>query len=282
MAPEPEGGAGSLAGLHVVALEARRATELRRLLERHGATVESAPALRERALDDAPAAVDLGRRLAAGEVALLVLTTGVGTKALAAVLAPAHADLPALLARTRIVARGPKPLAALRELGVAGAVPVPSPNTWREVLGVVDGLGLAAGSLVAVQEYGTRPVALVDGLGARGFRALSVPVYRWALPDDPAPLRAAAATLAAGHAQVLVLTSAVQIEHLFRVAPDPHALRKGLARTVVASIGPVCSESAIAHGIPPDLEADPPKLGILAALVADRAAALVAAKRSGR
>src|SRR5262249_4420166 len=163
---------------------------------------------------------------------------GVGTKALAAVLAPAHPDVPALLARTRIVARGPKPLAALRELGVAGAVPVPSPNTWREVLEVVDGLGVAAGGLVAVHESGARRAGLVAGLGGRGFRVLSAPVYRWALPDDPALLRAAAATLAAGRADVLVLTSAVQVEHLFRVAPDPDALRAGVAQTVVASIGP--------------------------------------------
>jgi len=106
-----------------------------------------------------------------------------------------------------------------------------------------------------------------------------VPVYRWALPDDIAPLLGAVATLARGAADVVVFTSAVQVEHLFRVADDAAAVRAGLRRAVVASIGPVCSEALEAHEVPPDLEAVPPKLGPLVALVADRAGAVLAGKR---
>jgi uroporphyrinogen-III synthase len=177
------------------------------------------------------------------------------------------------------VARGPKPLAALRALGVPGAHAVPSPHTWREVLGVVDGLGLAPGTLVAVQEYGIPPTRLFAGLAERGLRVLAVPVYRWAPPEDPRPLAAAAALLARGGAEVAVFTAAVQVEHLLRAAPDQAALRAGMARTVVASIGPVTSEALEAHGLPPDLEASPPKLGPLVALLAERARAVLATKR---
>jgi len=267
-----------LAGLRVVSFEARRADELATMLARHGAEVVRAPALREERLAPSPEALELARRLEAGEVDLVVLLTGVGTRALAAALG-AGPRPGALLARTRIVARGPKPLAALRELGIAGAHPVPGPFTWRQVLEVVDGLGVPRGGLAAVQEYGAPVPGLVDGLVHRGLRVLSVPVYRWALPEDPRPLAAAAAALARGAADVAVFTNAAQVEHLFRAAADPEALRRGVARAVVASVGPVCSEALEAHGIAPDLEASPPKMGPLVALVAARARDLVAAKR---
>src|SRR6266568_2670445 len=267
-----------LAGLRVVSFEARRADELATMLARHGAEVVRAPALREERLAASPEALELARRLEAGEVDLVVLLTGVGTRALAAALG-AGPRPGALLARTRIVARGPKPLAALRELGIAGAHPVPEPFTWRQVLEVVDGLGVPRGGLAAVQEYGAPVPGLVDGLVHRGLRVLSVPVYRWALPEDPRPLAAAAAALARGAADVAVFTNAAQVEHLFRAAADPEALRRGVARAVVASVGPVCSEALEAHGIAPDLEASPPKMGPLVALVAARARDLVAAKR---
>src|SRR5881398_31626 len=204
-----------LAGLRVVSFEARRADELATMLARHGAEVVRAPALREERLAASPETLELSRRLEAGEVDLVVLLTGVGTRALAAALADACPYLGALLARTPIVARGPKPLAALRELGVAGAHPVPEPFTWRQVLEVVDGLGVPRGGLAAVQEYGAPVPGLVDGLV---LRVLSVPVYRWALPEDVRPLATAAAALACGEAEVAVFTNAAQVEHLFRAA----------------------------------------------------------------
>jgi len=205
--------------------------------------------------------------------------TGVGTRALAPQLASGPGAFHALVAETPIVARGPKPLAALRELGVTSAIPVPSPNTWRELLTTLDGLDLPAGSLVAVQEYGAPPAALLTGLAARGLRVLSVPVYRWELPADTTALRAGLAALVGGELDVAVFTSATQIEHAFRVAPDADALRAGFRGTVVASVGPVCSEALEAHGVHVDLEADPPKMGPLVALIAERAKTLAAAKR---
>jgi uroporphyrinogen-III synthase len=268
-----------LAGLRVVSFEARRADELATMLGRHGAEVVRAPALREERLAASPEALELAGRLEAGEVDLVVLLTGVGTRALAAALGETDPRPGALLARARIVARGPKPLAALRELGVTGAHPVPEPFTWRQVLEVVDGLGVPQGGLAAVQEYGAPVPGLVNGLVRRGLRVLSVPVYRWALPEDTRPLAAAAAALARGAADVALFTNAAQVEHLFRAAADPEALRRGVARAVIASVGPVCSEALEAHGIVPDLEASPPKMGPLVALVAARARDLVATKR---
>jgi uroporphyrinogen-III synthase len=104
---------------------------------------------------------------------------------------------------------------------------------------------------------------------------LRVPVYRWALPADTGPLSSAVAALERGELDVAVFTSAVQVEHLFRIARDPDALRAALARAVVVSIGPVCSEALEAHGVHPQLEPTPPKMGPLVALVAQRVPALL-------
>jgi uroporphyrinogen-III synthase len=249
------------------------------MLERHGADVLSAPALREAPLARSPAIDELARALAAREVAVLVLLTGVGTRTLAPQLAPAG-EFHTLVAGTPIVARGPKPLAALRELGVAEAIPVPSPNTSRELLRTLDDLGLPAGSLVAVQEYGAPPTALLNGLAARGLRVLSVPVYRWELPADTTALRSGLTALLGGEVDVAVFTSATQIEHAFRLADDPATLRAAFRRVVVASVGPVCSEALDAHGVTVDLESDPPKMGPLVALIAGQAPGLVRAKRA--
>src|SRR5438552_16486296 len=112
-----------LAGLRVVSFEARRADELATMLARHGAEVVRAAALREERLAASPEALELARRLEGGEVDLVVLLTGVGTRALAAALGETGPRPGALLARTRIVARGPKPLAALAEPGISGALP---------------------------------------------------------------------------------------------------------------------------------------------------------------
>jgi uroporphyrinogen-III synthase len=273
-----EGDGSALAGLGIVVFEARRAAELARMLERHGARIVPAPALREAPLPASAETRELARALDADDIAALLLLTGVGTKALATLLGD---DVARLFARTRLVARGPKPLAALRELGIPGAVAVPSPNTWREVLATLDGLALPAGARIAVQEYGGPPTALLDGLAARGHRVLAVPVYRWALPADTTELTSALEAIVRGEVDVAVFTSATQVEHAFRVAPDPARLRGAFGRVVIASVGPVCSEALEAHGLAVDLESDPPKMGPLVALVAESARDLARRKRTG-
>jgi len=270
----------ALDGLSVVSFEARRAGELATMLARHGADVVRAPAMREAALPPGPEVIGFAEAVERGAVDVVILLTGVGTRALAEALRGRFPPLAELLATTRVVARGPKPVAALRDLGVAAPHAVAAPFTWREVLGVVDGFGLAPDAVVAVQEYGVPPVSLATALRARGWSVLAVPVYRWELPADPAPLRAAAAALARGAVDVAVFTNSAQVEHLFRVAETPDRVRDGLTRAVVASVGPVTSEALEAHGVAPDLEASPPKMGPLVALVAANAREMLAAKAS--
>src|SRR5262245_53478638 len=276
---------GALAGLRIVTFESRRAEELRRMLERHGAWVWSAPALREVAIEENEAAVELLEALAAGQIAMTILLTGVGTDTLVRALAPRCPPerLAELLGRTRLVARGPKPVAALRRLGLVPAVVAPEPNTWRELVAALDSAMDLRGRRVAVQEYGRSNEALLAALTDRGAEVRSVPVYRWALPEDCGPLLEGIERLSDGRADVAVFTTAVQIDHVLRVLTSSGAdrLRRALAEhAVVASIGPTAAEGLASHGIGVDIQPDQPKLGPLVAALARDAAEQLAGKRA--
>src|SRR5690348_8715350 len=101
-------------GQAVVTFESRRAAEMASLVERHGGAPLGGPALREVALGESPAVLGFARALAAGGFDVVILMTGVGTRALVEEAAPAL-DRPAFAAALGrvplLVARGPKPAA---------------------------------------------------------------------------------------------------------------------------------------------------------------------------
>ncbi|MEO8602040.1 MAG: uroporphyrinogen-III synthase [bacterium] len=269
----------------MLAFESRRAVEMAELIRRHGGTPVSAPSMREIPLETTPEALDFLRRLQAGSVDLVILLTGVGTRALATALEPTcpREEFAALLRGVTVVARGPKPVAALREIGLTADVVVPEPNTWRELLTTLDAHGSLRGKSVALQEYGRLNPELVQGLQARGAELLRVPVYRWEYPEDLGPLREGVVHLADGDVDLAVFTSARQVEHVLDTAAQLRRLDDLLtqtARVVYASIGPVCSEAMQAHGLPVDLEPEHPKMGYLVNAIAQRGRALSLAKRA--
>jgi uroporphyrinogen-III synthase len=182
------------------------------------------------------------------------------------------------------VARGPKPVAVLRELDVPVWLTAPEPNTWREVLSALDGKAAEfslSGRRVAVQEYGASNPDLLSGLEARGARVTRVPVYQWALPDDLGPLQAGVREIVDGQIDVALFTTATQVVHLLNVAETMglhDAVRRGLRRCVVASIGPTTSEEMREQGIEPDLEPAHPKMGFLVREAAERAAEIMRGK----
>jgi uroporphyrinogen-III synthase len=278
------------AGLRVLALESRRAAELSKLISTYGGEPVVAPAMREVLLESNTEALTFAGKLFAGDFDTVIFLTGVGSRALLAVVETAHKreDYVAALQRVKIIARGPKPVAALREIGITPELTAPEPNTWRELLHALDesakspaGIRLR-GARVAVQEYGVSNPELIAGLNERGASATRVPVYQWALPEDLAPLRAAVRALADGKIDVVLFTTSVQAVHLFQVAAEMHleeAVRSGLQRAVVASIGPTTSEELLRRGITRDLEPSHPKIGFLVKEAAERAAALVQQKR---
>jgi uroporphyrinogen-III synthase len=255
------------------------------LVTTYGGAPIVAPALREVPLDSNPQAVAFAEALIRGQFAVVILLTGVGTRALLEVMQGAgkREAFVAALAKTKVVPRGPKPMAVLRELSISPWVVVPEPNTWRDLLAAVDQKGSLKGLNVAVQEYGVSNPDLVEGLEERGARVTTVPVYRWALPDDLEPLRAAVASVARGEVDVAIFTTTMQVVHLFQVAAmmqQEEAVRAALGRMVVASIGPTTSEELRQQQLTIDLEASHPKMGFLVREAAERSADLLGSKRT--
>src|SRR5262249_8236898 len=149
----------------------------------------------------------------------VIFLTGVGTRHLAqAIEAVCPRDqLVTALSKIKVVARGPKPVAVLREFGVPVSLAVPEPNTWREVLEALDGNSVQVplrGKRVAVQEYGVPTPDLYAGLKLRGADVFPVHVYKWEPPEDTGPLQNAITALSRGEIDVAMFTSSVQIFHL--------------------------------------------------------------------
>jgi len=270
----------------VLSFESRRAVEIAEMIRRRGGKPVSAPSMREVPLGDNASVAAFVAELERGAVDVVVFLTGVGTRAVVAGLpAGCTAERFVELLRTpTVVARGPKPSAALRELGRPADIAVPEPNTWVELLATLDEHLTLAGRRVAVQEYGRTNEELSAGLRARGAVVLPVTVYRWALPENLAPLESAIRAVAAGNVDALLFTSAQQIVHVAAVAERlglGDDLRRGAARAVVASVGPLCSDALREHGFAIDIEPEHPKMGHLVAALASLGPPRLAAKRAG-
>lgn len=266
----------------MAAFESRRATDMARLIEHYGGTPVLAPAVREVPLQENPVAFAFASALLAGEVDVVLFLTGVGTRTLLEVIETRYAlsHLREALARIAVVARGPKPAAVLRELHVPIALRVPEPNTWRELLQVLDEHAVdvpVRGRSVAVQEYGLPNLELLAGLEERGAHVMRVPVYRWALPQDTTPLHQAIQAIVAGKVQVALFTSAIQVAHLLQVAAQhgcEEALRQAFEKMVTVSVGPTTTEALLAHNVPVDLQPPHPKMGPLVKAAAERSRAV--------
>jgi uroporphyrinogen-III synthase len=274
----------SLQGLRIVSFESRRAKEMAELIRRHGGEPIVAPSMREVPLSENDAPLELFQRLESGEIDLVILLTGVGTRTMVDVAATRYSRerIAALLGSVTVLTRGPKPVTVLKELGLQPEMTAPEPNTWRETLAILDANMELAGKRVAVQEYGITRPQLLAGLEARGAKILRVPVYRWALPEDIAPLQAAIREIIERKTDVVIFTSANQVENVFKVAHQNGIdtdLSKALRRTFVVSIGPVCSEALGRFRLQPDFEPEHPKMGFMIGELAVSAQKLLNKKR---
>lgn len=273
--------------LRVAAFESRRADDMRRLIERHGGQAFVSPSLREVSIDANPAAVDFAHRVMAGEVDAVVLMTGVGTRLLVDQVKK-NVDQPrfvAALSDVTTVARGPKPAAALRELGITPTHCVPQPNTWREVLLTCERNLQLENLTVGLQEYGESSLSLIAGLEARGARVINVKVYRWDLPDDTRPLEENIRRIVRNEIDVALFTSAQQVINTLRLAAQlgvEGPFRNAMKRVIVGSIGPTTSETLRECELPVDLEPTHSKMGHLVAEMAEKSPELVSRNKGTR
>jgi uroporphyrinogen-III synthase len=198
---------------------------------------------------------------------IAIFQTGVGTHALfnATDALGITADLLGQLAQITVVARGPKPTGALRSRGVRIDLSAEDPFTTAEVMQALQTVELA-GKRVIVQRYGVTNVELEQALRERGAQVIEIPTYRWALPQDTRPLVALMEALEQGTVDAVMFTNAAQVHNLFSIAEQQQRmdeLKAALDRTLVASIGPVCSDALRKFGVQIGLEPHPPKLGPL-------------------
>ena len=261
------------------------ALEIARLIERHGGKPLVTPALREIPLDDNSSALKFGVQLTTERVDLLILLTGVGTTALFDLLKTRYPwpSLMAALKQTALVARGPKPVAALKAFGLQPTLTVPEPNTWVDLISTLDEYRPVKGLRIAVQEYGASNPDLLKALSQRGAEVFQVPIYRWALPENQGPLRLALNEIIAGKVSVLLITNAAQVDHVMQVLEKDgkvEPFRAALKKMAVASIGPTASERLRQHDWPIDLEPSHPKMGVLVKETSEQVHSLLQSKLS--
>ena len=255
---------------------------MKKLIENHGGVARVAPSMREVPIESNTTAREAAEAVVRGEFDLVILLTGVGTRAWLDVVGTAgiRDQFVAALRRAKVAVRGPKPAAVMRDIDVPIWVTAPEPNTWRELLAALNARRdewPLTGRRVAIQEYGEANQELMAGLESRGAVVTRVAVYRWALPEDLGPLHEAIRAIAAGEVDVALFTTATQVVHLLQVAStmgSEDAVRDGLRRTVVASIGPTTSDELRDQGVTVDMEPSHPKMGILVREAAERAPGL--------
>jgi uroporphyrinogen-III synthase len=267
----------------VLSLESRRSREMSQLIVNNGGQPTVVASTREVPSGPNEEESAFAAGLLQNQFPVVIFMTGVGTRALAhaiEVTCPRE-KLVEALNKVSVVARGPKPVAVLREWGVRIALTVPEPNTWRELLRALDEnkerIALI-GTRIAVQEHGVPSKELYAGLAERGALVFPVPVYKWEPPEDTSPLKEAIRNLASGNFDVVLFTSSVQVHHLFRFADElggHQEVAEGLRRAVIGSIGPVTSETLREFGITPDLEPSHPKMGFLVKETAEKSAELL-------
>ncbi|MDP2101363.1 MAG: uroporphyrinogen-III synthase [Methylotenera sp.] len=249
----------------IAILENRAGEQLADLVRKYGGTPFSAPALAEIPDIDPVLIAQLLKDWQSNIPDVFIFQTGVGVKAMFATtdaLGMTEQLLQAL-ASSVVAVRGTKPTAALRSRKVRIDLLASEPYTTTEVLITLDTL-LLTGKHVVVQRYGDTNWELQRALEARGAHVTEITTYRWSLPENTKPMIDLMDALDADAIDVVCFTSASQVNNLFTVAQQlgrKEALQAGLNRSLVASIGPVCTMALTKVGVGVDIEPSPPKLG---------------------
>ena len=259
----------SLQGKVIAYLESRMRSEMASLIERHGGTPCSVPVLEEVYLKDSPEVQRLVQDICGGSIDVMVLLTGVGTRALVETAASMGCkdEFIRCLDQRTVIARSPKPARVLRQHQVHIDVMPPEPYTSEDLVQAIAGIALE-GKQVAVQAYGSPNGYLTQSLEGRGARVREVTLYTWGLPEDPAPALQMIDHLAQGKIGAVAFTSQPQVGNLCTIAAragQKESLLQGLngPSVVVGSVGPVCTRRLREAGIKVDVEPGHPHMGNL-------------------
>ena len=261
--------ADSLNGKTIAYVEARMRSEMGSLIQRNGGVPYSAPVLQEIYLKDSPDVRRLVHDVCSGAVNVMVLLTGVGTRALieTAAAMDRQEEFLGALDQLTVIARSPKPARVLRQHKIHVDVMPPEPFTSEDLLNAVADIDLK-GRELAVQAYGSPNGFLTQGLSDLGANVREVTLYTWGLPEDLTPVLKLIDDLKRGAIDAVAFTSQPQPGNLIAIAAQAGAeesLRRRLngPDVVVASVGPVCTRGLSRAGINVDVEPDHPHMGNL-------------------
>lgn len=167
-------------GLKVTSFESRLSEEMKRLISYHGGIARVSPSMKELPVKSTNISKFI-ETLYQNKVDVLVLFTGVGTRMLSDYV-KRECDFEkytAALSKISIVARGPKPVSALKRINIKPKITIPEPNTWKDVLQTMDGKLKINKKTVYVQEYGISNREFIKCLEERGAKVETITVYKW-------------------------------------------------------------------------------------------------------
>ena len=249
--------ADRLNGYRILILETREEAQFSRLLTEQGADVLQCPMF---TIHDAPDPAPIEtwiKRFIETPCDDLVLMTGEGLRRLMKVARRIDAEQAfiAALGKARKFARGPKPGKALREIGLEPQVTTEQPTSEGVIamLGRVDLRGHRVGlQLYPDKDYST----LVGAIAAQGAEVDSVLPYVYDAQVGETNIITAIDEMAQGRIDAIALTNLGQVRRLVEVAKAHRCedrLREGLARTPIASVGPVVSDELKSQGLRTDI-----------------------------
>jgi uroporphyrinogen-III synthase len=248
--------AESLKGQVVALAEGRQLEELALMLENEGAKVIRCPMVSTLDAPDSLAVRVWLEELMANRFSLVVLYTGEGVRRLAA-FAEREGMWDAFvnaLGRTKTITRGPKPVRALKELGLA--------PTMMSSLPTTDGLIATLskeplnGLTVGVQLFSDAPIALLPFLDQASAVVRTVLPYVYAPASDADRVEALVRAMAEGKINIFVFTSSPQVARIYEVAKErglENSLDQGWGKVKVAAVGPIVADELKSRGIPVDI-----------------------------
>ncbi|MGW0204137.1 uroporphyrinogen-III synthase [Nonomuraea sp. NPDC003201] len=267
----PETAPDALSGFTVGVTATRRREEFGALLERRGARVVSAPAIRLVPLAEDADLLAATRLSLAEPLDDVVVTTGVGFRGWMAAAEGwgLSSDLGEHLANARLLTRGPKARGAVRAAGLNDHW-TPATESCQEVKQYLLDQDLR-GRRIAVQQHGEPLSDFVADLRHAGAEVIEIPVYRWLPYRDISPLRRLISQTISGSVDAVAFTSAPAVHAMLGAARAEgleESLLSAFSGTVVAAcVGPVTAEPLTSRGVP-TLQPERSRLGALARALA--------------
>ncbi|MER6829598.1 uroporphyrinogen-III synthase [Streptosporangium sp. NPDC000563] len=267
----PETAPDALAGFTIGVTATRRREEFCALLERRGARVVRAPAIRLVPLAEDADLLAATRASLSAPIDDVVVTTGVGFRGWMAAAEGwgLSSDLSEHLTSARLLTRGPKARGAVRAAGLIDhwTPPTESCEEVKQHLLAQD----LRGRRIAVQLHGEPLTGFVTALREAGAEVIEVPVYRWLPYRDVSPLRRLVSQAISGGVDAVAFTSAPAVLAMLNSARADgleDALIAAFAGPVVAAcVGPVTAGPLEARGVP-TVQPERSRLGTLARALA--------------